>query len=138
MQARKALKALKGVVLLQAVIRGENVRRQIITHMKSLQSILKPQVHQMRVSGADENCVHGNEIQSFSPEKMVVNKENNDKARILPTILLYVLIMLGHKDDVFSMLVVFSLDAKATTPGNTACLQKKIWKSHGYKRKMLA
>lgn len=77
--ARKALKALKGVVLLQAVIRGENVRRQIITHMKSLQSILKPQVHQMRVSGADENCVHGNEIQSFSPEKMVVNKENNDK-----------------------------------------------------------
>lgn len=75
--ARKALKALKGVVLLQAVIRGQNVRRQIITHMKSLQFILKPQVHQIRVSGTDESCVHGNEIQSFSPKKMLVKKDNN-------------------------------------------------------------
>lgn len=75
--ARKALKALKGVVLLQAVVRGQNVRRQIITHMKSLQSILKPEVHQIRVSGTDESCVHGNEIQSFSPKKILVNKDNN-------------------------------------------------------------
>lgn len=87
LQARKALKALKGVVLLQAVIRGQNVRRQIITHMKSLQSILKPQsqVHQIHVPTSEERCVHGNDIQSFSPKKMLVNKDENNKARILPT-----------------------------------------------------
>lgn len=45
--------------------------------------------------------------------------------------------MLGHTDVVFRMLVVFSWDAKEMRPGSTACLQKKIWKSHGYKRKML-
>ncbi|XP_063949431.1 protein IQ-DOMAIN 12-like isoform X2 [Daucus carota subsp. sativus] len=79
--ARKALKALKGVVLLQAVIRGQNVRRQIITHMKSLQSILKPQsqVHQIHVPTSEERCVHGNDIQSFSPKKMLVNKDENNK-----------------------------------------------------------
>lgn len=87
LQARKALKALKGVVLLQAVIRGQNVRRQIITHMKSLQSILKPQpqVHQISVSGSDESCV--NEIQSFSPKKTSVNKDSNNEAWILPTVM---------------------------------------------------
>ncbi|KAL8147288.1 protein IQ-DOMAIN 12-like [Apium graveolens] len=77
--ARKALKALKGVVLLQAVVRGQNVRRQIITHMKSRQFILKPEVHQIRVStGADQSCLHGNKIQSISPKKNLANK-NNDK-----------------------------------------------------------
>lgn len=90
LQARKALKALKGVVLLQAVIRGQNVRRHIISHMKSLQFILKPEVHQIRVSGTDESCVHGNELQSCSPKQILVNKKN-DKARTLPTIMLYVI-----------------------------------------------
>lgn len=90
LQARKALKALKGVVLLQAVIRGQNVRRQIIDHMKSLQLILKPEVHQIRVSGTDGSCAHGNEMQSFSPKKVLVDKDNDNKARILPTIMLYV------------------------------------------------
>ncbi|KAJ0095694.1 hypothetical protein Patl1_17068 [Pistacia atlantica] len=41
--ARKALRALKGIVKLQAIIRGRNVRRQAITTLKCLQSIVNIQ-----------------------------------------------------------------------------------------------
>ena len=40
MQARKALRALRGLVRLQAIIRGRAVRRQAITTLKCLQSIV--------------------------------------------------------------------------------------------------
>lgn len=59
MQGRKALMALKGVVRLQAVVRGQNTRRLILTRLKSLQSIAKPQVHQIII-----------------PQKVLVNKDN--------------------------------------------------------------
>lgn len=51
--------ALKGVVRLQAVVRGQNTRRLILTRLKSLQSIAKPQVHQIII-----------------PQKVLVNKDN--------------------------------------------------------------
>jgi hypothetical protein len=42
-QARKALKALKGIVKLQAIIRGRGVRRQAMSTLKCLQSIVSIQ-----------------------------------------------------------------------------------------------
>ncbi|CAN1128287.1 Protein IQ-DOMAIN 11 [Linum perenne] len=41
--ARKALRALKGIVMLQAMIRGRNVRRQAITALKCLESLVNIQ-----------------------------------------------------------------------------------------------
>lgn len=43
MKARKALKALKGLVKLQAMVRGQAVRRQTQTALKSLQVIVNIQ-----------------------------------------------------------------------------------------------
>ncbi|KAJ4828667.1 hypothetical protein Tsubulata_049664 [Turnera subulata] len=43
MQARKALRALRGIVKLQAIIRGRNVRRQAMHTLKCLQSIVNIQ-----------------------------------------------------------------------------------------------
>jgi len=43
LQARKALKALKGIVKLQAIIRGRAVRRQAMSTLKCLQSIVSIQ-----------------------------------------------------------------------------------------------
>lgn len=43
LQARKALRALKGLVRLQAIIRGHAVRRQTIATLKRLQSIVNIQ-----------------------------------------------------------------------------------------------
>lgn len=45
MQAKKALRALKGIVKLQAIIRGRAVRRQAMTTLKCLQSIINIQSH---------------------------------------------------------------------------------------------
>lgn len=42
-QARKALKALKGLVKLQAIVRGRAVRRQAIVTLNRLQSIVNIQ-----------------------------------------------------------------------------------------------
>ncbi|KAI5311012.1 hypothetical protein L3X38_026301 [Prunus dulcis] len=43
--AKKALRALKGIVKLQAIIRGRAVRRQAMTTLKCLQSIINIQSH---------------------------------------------------------------------------------------------
>ncbi|KAI5408809.1 hypothetical protein KIW84_054593 [Lathyrus oleraceus] len=43
--ARKALRALKGIVKLQAIIRGRAVRRQAMNTLKCLQSIVSIQSH---------------------------------------------------------------------------------------------
>lgn len=66
---RKALRALKGVVRLQAVVRGQNTRRLILTRLKSLQSIAKPQVHKITIPRVDEDY-----ITIFNPQKELVNK----------------------------------------------------------------
>lgn len=43
MQARRALIALKGIVKLQALIRGQNVRKQANMTMRCMQSLLRVQ-----------------------------------------------------------------------------------------------
>lgn len=54
--ARKALSALKGLVKLQAVIRGEIVRRRLIAKLKCMLSFPKsqPQVHQKRIAVVEQ------------------------------------------------------------------------------------
>nr|GLL24556.1 protein IQ-DOMAIN 14-like isoform X1 [Ipomoea trifida] len=54
--ARKALSALKGLVKLQAVIRGEIVRRRLIAKLKCMLSFPKsqPQVHQKRIAAVEQ------------------------------------------------------------------------------------
>lgn len=45
-QARRALRALKGLVRLQAVIRGQAVRRQTAATLRGLESLVKIQARQ--------------------------------------------------------------------------------------------
>lgn len=64
-QARKALRALKGVVKLQAIIRGWAVRQQAINTLKCLQSIvnIQSEVYSKRC-GRIEDSVHCQEYKS--------------------------------------------------------------------------
>lgn len=50
MKARRALRALKGIVMLQAVIRGQNVRKQATITLRCMQALLRVQsrVHDQR------------------------------------------------------------------------------------------
>lgn len=70
LQGRKALMALKGVVRLQAVIRGQNTRRLILTRLKSLQPIAKPQVHRIIIPQVDKDY-----ITISNPQKILLNKD---------------------------------------------------------------
>lgn len=56
-QARKALNAMKGVVKLQAVIRGEIVRRKVIPKLRCMQSLVvsAPKICQIKVPMVDLN-----------------------------------------------------------------------------------
>lgn len=79
-QARKALRALKGIVKLQAYIRGRAVRRQAMTTLKCLQSVvnIQSQVYGLRtqIPGvAQKDYEESNKFQIFS--------ENMLKVRIL-------------------------------------------------------
>ncbi|KAG8643083.1 hypothetical protein MANES_11G002000v8 [Manihot esculenta] len=56
--ARKALQALRGIVKLQAIIRGRNVRRQAMNTLKCLQSIvnIQSQVCAKRIQMVEGTC----------------------------------------------------------------------------------
>lgn len=66
LQARKALRALKGIVKLQAIIRGRAVRRQAMTTLKCLQSIINIQSHACaRRLQTIEDAYYGDEHNEF-------------------------------------------------------------------------
>jgi hypothetical protein len=59
LQARRALRALKGLVRLQALIRGQAVRRQTAATLRGLESLVKIQARQRaRSSSADHHHNH--------------------------------------------------------------------------------
>jgi hypothetical protein len=59
LQARRALRALKGLVRLQALIRGQAVRRQTAATLRGLESLVKIQARQRaRSGGAGDHHQH--------------------------------------------------------------------------------
>lgn len=75
-QARKALRALKGLVRLQAIIRGRAVRRQAITALKCLQSVVTIQsqvcARRFEMVEGTRNSHENKNVQDFK-DKVIVN-----------------------------------------------------------------
>lgn len=84
LQAKKALRALKGIVRLQAIIRGRNVRRQAITTLKCLQSIvsIQSQVCAKRVQIGNQSGENLNLCHSSSTKKLQTLRENLMKVSV--------------------------------------------------------
>ncbi|KAJ7982279.1 Protein IQ-DOMAIN like [Quillaja saponaria] len=81
--ARKALQALKGIVKLQAIIRGRAVRRQAMSTLKCLQSIvsIQSQVNARRFQMAEgRRTCHENEEKQGSRDK-IIRRDTNSKRR---------------------------------------------------------
>lgn len=55
MQSRRALRALKGLVRLQALIRGQAVRRQTADTLRGLESLMRIQARHRSSAGADDD-----------------------------------------------------------------------------------
>ena len=79
-QARKALRALKGIVKLQAIIRGRNVRRQAMTTLKCLQSIvnIQSQVCAKRIQMVEGawTCSENKQLENLSDKIIKVGIED--------------------------------------------------------------
>ncbi|CAH8328038.1 unnamed protein product [Eruca vesicaria subsp. sativa] len=82
--ARKALRALKGIVKLQAYIRGRAVRRQAMTTLKRLQSVLniqsqvcgkRTQIHR----GAHRDYEESNKFQMFNENTLKVDTKGQKR-----------------------------------------------------------
>ncbi|KAK7857597.1 protein iq-domain 14 [Quercus suber] len=84
-KARKALRALRGIVKLQAIIRGRAVRRQAITTLKCLQSIVNIQSQaSTRRFGTVRQCSlgdHNTLSSSLVPTYMAATESAKAKAR---------------------------------------------------------
>ncbi|KAG6579117.1 Protein IQ-DOMAIN 14, partial [Cucurbita argyrosperma subsp. sororia] len=79
--ARKALRALKGIVKLQAIIRGRAVRRQAIATLKCLQSIvsIQSQVYSNRLH-PPQNTFNSPETKQFqSLRDRIIKLDSNDQ-----------------------------------------------------------
>ncbi|XP_019432617.1 PREDICTED: protein IQ-DOMAIN 14-like isoform X2 [Lupinus angustifolius] len=80
--ARKALRALKGIVKLQAIIRGRSVRRQAMSTLKCLQSIvsIQSQVCARRLQMVEGKCeCDENEGMEGSKDKIIRMDSNKEK-----------------------------------------------------------
>lgn len=81
-QARKALRALKGVIRLQAIIRGQAVRRQLSRSLKNVPSNAKVQKeNQDRSTHTEEENYKNGQIKQFSKEKKKL-EENEPKVNL--------------------------------------------------------
>ncbi|CAJ2655103.1 unnamed protein product [Trifolium pratense] len=81
--AKKALRALKGIVKLQAIIRGRAVRRQAMSTLKSLQSIVSIQSkicarRMQMVEGRWEDCVEDEDMH-YSKDKIIRMDSNSER-----------------------------------------------------------
>jgi len=82
-QARKALRALKGVIRLQAIIRGEAVRRRVSRTLKNIPSNAKTQKQiQERSSHKKEEEYRNDYIKQFPKQKKKI-EENELKVNVL-------------------------------------------------------
>ncbi|KAM2968299.1 hypothetical protein FF1_028464 [Malus domestica] len=81
--ARKALRALKGIVKLQAIIRGWAVRRQAMTTLKCLQSIINIQSHACaRRLQTIEDAYYGDEHNEFENLRdKIIRMDSNSQRR---------------------------------------------------------
>ncbi|KAI5583771.1 hypothetical protein BDE02_06G038200 [Populus trichocarpa] len=79
--ARKALRALKGLVKLQAIVRGRAVRRQAVIKLKHLPSKAKmlSEVQSKDIATADGFCRNSDNKQVVKSKKEVREKENKGK-----------------------------------------------------------
>ncbi|XP_042513227.1 protein IQ-DOMAIN 12-like [Macadamia integrifolia] len=79
--ARKALRALKGLVRLQAMVRGRAVRRQAISTLKSLQSLvnIQSQVRAMRLGMVEDGWITKQKQQLLAQSDELGDKERNLK-----------------------------------------------------------
>ncbi|TKY67939.1 IQ-DOMAIN 14 [Spatholobus suberectus] len=80
--ARKALRALKGIVKLQAIIRGRAVRRQAMSTLKCLQSIvsIQSQVCARRLQMVEGRCDYAeNEEMQDSRDKIIRMDSNSER-----------------------------------------------------------
>lgn len=69
----KALSAMKGLVKLQAVVRGEIVRRKVVPRLKGLPSLAKTKSRmcQIRVPLLDKDVTNVEWMQTPSPKKIM-------------------------------------------------------------------
>lgn len=75
-QARKALRALKGVIRLQAIVRGQAVRRKVSSTLKIFPSNDRNQVEiQERSSHSAEERYKNDQIKEFPKQKKLEEKE---------------------------------------------------------------
>ncbi|XP_062174909.1 protein IQ-DOMAIN 11 [Alnus glutinosa] len=87
--ARKALRALKGIVKLQAIIRGRAVRRQAITTLKCLQSIvnIQSQVCTRRFEMAEGDSKYDRSKELPTLRDKIITMDSNSQRRWVDSIL---------------------------------------------------